>query len=119
MFRGSSGGLAVTPHWSYGSGQAYADLGCSAASAGDVNGDGLSDIIVGAVFADRNGRHDNGEALVFAGPLTGGAATTPIWSFAGQADYENVGHVVASGGDINGDGFADVLAGAPGFTQDS
>jgi hypothetical protein len=117
VFRGSAGGLSVVPHWSYGSGQAYADLGCSAAGAGDVNGDGLSDVIVGAVFADRNGRHDNGEALVFAGPLTGGAATTPIWSFAGQADYENVGHVVASGGDINGDGFADVLAGAPGFTQ--
>jgi hypothetical protein len=116
VYRGSAAGVSTTAHWTYHSGQGLANLGASIACAGDVNGDGLSDVIVGANFADRNNYQDNGEAMVFAGPLTGSSATTPIWSFAGQQSYENLGNAVGSGGDINGDGFSDVLTGSPGWS---
>ncbi len=116
VFRGSPSGLSSTAHWSHRSGQAFANLGSWVAGAGDVNGDGYSDVIVGALFADRNGYQDNGQALVFAGPLTGAAATTPLWSFAGQQSFENLGNAVGAAGDINGDGFADILTGSPGYT---
>ena len=77
VFRGIVGGVATSAHWSRFGGQDFANLGSSVASAGDVNGDGLSDVIVGAVFADVSGRHDNGQALVFAGPLAGELQVLP------------------------------------------
>jgi hypothetical protein len=72
------------------------------AAAGDVNGDGLSDLVVG-----------NPEALsasIFAGPLS---STTPIWTVTGPASSD-FGLRVATG-DVNGDGVSDVLIGAPAF----
>ncbi len=117
VYRGSPVGILTSAWWTYHYGQAYANLGTAIASAGDVNGDGFSDVIVGANFADKNGLHDNGEALVFAGPLTGSRGTTPIWSFAGQSSLENFGNSVGSAGDINGDGFSDIIVGSPGWTS--
>lgn len=117
VYRGSAAGLNTSAHWTYNYNQAYANLGTAIASAGDVNGDGRSDVIVGANFADKNGYHDNGEALVFAGPLTGASATTPLWSFAGQRNLENLGNSVGSAGDINGDGYSDIVVGSPGWTS--
>jgi len=117
VYRGSTDGVSTTPHWSRTGGQGGAEFGAAIAGVGDVNGDGLSDILIGAPFADASGFADNGTAAVFAGPLTGAAGTTPIWSFAGQQDYENFGNGVGSAGDVNGDGFADLFTGSPGYTH--
>jgi len=56
--------------------------------------------------------------MVFAGPLTGASGAAPLWTFAGQQSFENLGNSVGSGGDINGDGFSDILTGSPGWSGD-
>jgi hypothetical protein len=88
-------------------GSAFAN---SVASAGDINGDGLSDIVVGAVFEDNGAARDAGAVFVWKSPLQ----FTPAETFLGDNAFDNFGHVVAGGMDLNGDGFSDVACGAPG-----
>ncbi len=104
------------------SGAATFDLsGRSVASAGDVNGDGFADVIVGAVFADPNGSASGASYVVF-GKASGFAANINLSSLdggngfklSGVAGFDSSGHSVASAGDVNGDGFADVIVGAYG-----
>ncbi|MCI0584218.1 MAG: integrin alpha, partial [Chloroflexi bacterium] len=91
------------------------DFGYSLASAGDVNGDGYGDVIVGAPF----GAASEGFAFVFhgspAGISSGGAtATAAARITSDQADAE-LGRSVAGAGDVNGDGFGDIVVGAKGY----
>jgi hypothetical protein len=79
-------------------------FGSSVASAGDVNGDGYSDVIVGAPVSDA------GRAYLYLNSLTGG--DIPDESFTGAAAGDNFGYSVASAGDVNGDGYSDVIVGA-------
>jgi len=79
-------------------------FGYSVAGAGDVNGDGLADVIVGAPQVIPGG---TGYSKVFAGPS--GAL---LLTFSGSAAFEGFGSVVASPGDLTGDGNADLLVGA-------
>lgn len=87
-------------------------LGSAVAAAGDVNKDGVIDLIVGAPGADGAGR-DHGRAAVYSG-----ADGSRLWSFIGYGvvDDAQVGYSVAGAGDVNGDGYADVIIGAPGVT---
>ena len=96
--------------------------GYSVSSAGDVNGDGFDDLIVGAPFADASGnpKSNAGESYVIFGKATGFAdidlaALTPIEGFrlfgAGAGD-DFSGISVSSAGDVNGDGFDDLIIGA-------
>ena len=91
----------------------YDRAGYSVSSAGDVNGDGLDDVIVGA-FSDSSGGNYAGRAYV----VYGRTATTPIdlsklansEGFVIQSDaVSRVGMTVSSAGDMNGDGFDEVL----------
>jgi hypothetical protein len=82
-------------------------FGWSAASAGDVNQDGVPDIIVGAPNASPRGVEDGGSAFVFSG-----ADGSLLWRFDGEAS-SHPGRSVASAGDLNGDGVPDILVGAP------
>lgn len=91
--------------------QANADLGVSVSSAGDVNGDGFGDVIVGADLYD-NGQTDEGAAWVFYGMLGGVNTATPTKLERNIADGR-MGRIVAEGGDVNGDGYADVIVAAP------
>lgn len=92
--------------------QANALYGFSATSAGDVNGDGFSDVVVGARFYD--GQSDEG-TLVDAGAIfiyhgsASGLATSPVFQLVGTQQDSRLGHKVNSAGDINGDGYSDVL----------
>jgi hypothetical protein len=83
-------------------------LGEAVALAGDIDGDGTSDILVGAEFANSSGLLRNGSVFVYSG-ANGGL----IYSFHGTADHEKFGSAVSSAGDINGDGFDDILVGSP------
>jgi hypothetical protein len=107
VYQGSATGLASTPSWTAESNQARASFGSSVASAGDVNGDGFSDVVVGAPFFD-NGQADEGRAFVYLGSATG-LAMTPAWTVESNSAGAQCGYIVASAGDVNGDGFSDVL----------
>ncbi len=82
-------------------------LGQSVSGAGDVNGDGFDDIIVGAAFDDNNG-FSSGSARVYSG--FDGAI---LYTFDGDSSDDRLGYSVSGAGDVNGDGFADLIAGAP------
>jgi len=86
----------------------YDSLGYSVSDAGDVNGDGYADIIAGANADDNNGT-SSGSARVFSG-IDG----TILYIFNGDAAYDYLGGSVSGGGDVNGDGYADMIVGATG-----
>ncbi len=107
VFHGSASGLAATPAWTVESNQAFAYLGHSVATAGDVNNDGFSDVIVGVIYYD-GGATDEGRAQVYHGSALG-LATTPAWTAEANRVNSAFGNAVATAGDVNGDGYADVM----------
>jgi len=115
VFLGSPSGLVGGPAWLVTGGQAGARLGIAVGSAGDVNGDGLSDVIVGAYTYDTT-HPSAGRVEVFHGSPSG-LPLTPNWSATGGQASELFGASVGSAGDVNGDGFSDVVIGAPGFGE--
>ncbi|MCH7879415.1 MAG: thrombospondin type 3 repeat-containing protein, partial [candidate division Zixibacteria bacterium] len=82
-------------------------LGYSVSGAGDVNNDGFADVIVGAWGSDVGGA-DAGQAFVFSG--FNGAT---LHTFTGLAASDNLGRAVSGAGDVNNDGFPDVIVGSP------
>ena len=86
-------------------------FGSSVSSAGDINGDGYSDVIVGA-YSYNSGA---GRAYLFFG----GTFMTNIAdiTMTAEVDNNNLGISVSSAGDFNGDGYSDIIAGASGFNS--
>jgi hypothetical protein len=113
VYLGSTSGLVTTSPWMVESDQPGAQLGRSAATAGDVNGDGYADVVLGSPY-NYNGQTDEGRAFLYLGSPSGVALSTG-WSVPGDQGEANLGQSVATAGDINGDGYADVLVGAPGY----
>ncbi len=114
LYYGSASGLAPTAAWTYSSTQGGSELGRAVASA-DVNGDGYRDIVVGEPYFDT-ATTDVGRVLVFLGSGSG-PATTPAWTGTGAQAWEFYGFAVAGVGDTDGDGYDEVLAGAPYYDE--
>lgn len=82
-------------------------FGRSVATAGDVNGDGYGDVIVGAPAYDEN----TGRAYVYAGGPAGLSAS-PVFVVTGQDSSDSFGQSVGTAGDVDGDGYGDIIVGA-------
>jgi hypothetical protein len=117
VFSGGPAGIAVAPSttvdnpsgvWSW--------FGHAIADAGDVNGDGYPDVIVGDALAGNPINpvlSNSGAAYVFLGSAAG-LATTPSGSVFGAKTQALLGSAVAGLGDVDGDGYGDVAIGASG-----
>ena len=100
----------------------YDNSGRSVSSAGDVNGDGIDDLIIGAPYADSSGNYsDEGEAYIVFGSSDDFAASLDLTALDGSNGFvitgidnnDNLGRSVSSAGDVNGDGINDLIIGAP------
>jgi len=110
VFLGTASGLSGTPVWTGGGVQASAGYGSSVAGAGDVNGDGYSDVLVGAPRKDNIGQTDEGHVMYYQGSPNGLSASGTLDQTQSSAFF---GTSVSAAGDVNGDGFSDVIIGAP------
>jgi hypothetical protein len=93
-------------------------FGASVASAGDVNKDGFPDIVVGAPMAENTQGDSSGRAYIyFGGPAMDSESDLIIDGEKGASYYPKFGTCVASAGDVNNDGFSDVIVGAPEYEE--
>ena len=93
--------------------------GWSVAGAGDVNGDGRGDVLVGAWQADDRGCIGAGAAYLVTGPVSGVQSLADATAtLRGEADDTYVGAAVGAAGDLDGDGASDLLAGGPGLQEE-
>ncbi|MBK7876439.1 MAG: FG-GAP repeat protein [Planctomycetes bacterium] len=117
-YNGSSGGAVIfsggiyNPVWSV-VGGAGDEAGASVAIAGDVNGDGFADYLVGSPKHDA-GVGEGGRADLYFGGAPN-PSSTPAFSVLGDWPFEHLGYAVACAGDLNGDGYSDFAIGAPDY----
>jgi RHS repeat-associated protein len=111
IYHGAEGGTSSTAAWSLASSLGAVGFGKSV-SSGDVNGDGYADLVVGAPdFSSGRGR-----VYVYMGTATGiPAGATPLTRDS-TATNGRLGTSVATA-DVNGDGYADVVGGVPGYAS--
>jgi len=116
--QGGAAGIAIFSEGDYGA------MGTSVSAAGDVNGDGLPDLIVGAPFRDLPGATEAGRSYVVFGSIKGAFKPTAIDQLGGSADDVLTGsdakETLAGGAGndtLQGGGGADVLLGGPGDDQ--
>ena len=118
LLRGNTNGTLSLPQddkdmlgWQFFGASERSSLGWSVTAAGDFNGDGYDDTLLGAPFASTSGAADAGQAVLILGGLPNqDLKRLTVW---GQNPGDWLGYSVAGGGDINGDGLSDVVISAP------
>ncbi len=82
------------------------------ANAGDVNNDGYDDLLASATDAEDSGT-DRGKVYLYTGSASG-LTTSAAFSEEGAGDYDSLGQGIAGAGDVDGNGYGEILVGAPG-----
>lgn len=102
---------AADPSWTYAP-EEYGSFGSIVASAGDVNGDGVGDVIIGSPDWSDGSMTSLGRAYLFLGQCGQDLAAEPAWIAQGagvDGSGTFLGSDVGSAGDVNGDGFGDIF----------
>lgn len=94
--------------------KAYGHFGNSVSSAGDFNGDGYDDILIGDFTNSTNGT-DKGRACLYFGSQE--MDTNPDLTFEGEEIFNDFGYTVTYAGDLNHDGFSDIMIGSPRYDR--
>jgi hypothetical protein len=98
---------------------AYDYSGYIVAGVGDINGDGMDDVATGAWLEDEGGNGAGAAYLVFGSSASSASLTAADGKFYGESSQDRAGAAVAGAGDINGDGYDDLLIGAYGYDDGS
>ncbi len=110
VFHGAPQGAHDTFSWARGGHKKGDEFGQAVASAGDVNGDGYDDLAIGAPLYNGSS-YQSGAAFVYYGSADGLEPAAGWTVISSQQDSE-YGYAVAGAGDVNGDGYDDLLVGA-------
>jgi hypothetical protein len=116
LYLGGASGLRTDANWSAEGNQAQSGFSHSSSTAGDVNGDGYTDVLIGADYYD-NGQVDEGAVFAYYGGPAGLALGTANWMAESNYPHVRFGRAVGTAGDVNGDGYSDVVVGAPGYSN--
>ncbi|MFW6057857.1 MAG: FG-GAP-like repeat-containing protein [Persicimonas sp.] len=117
LYLGSETGLQTSPAWTAESTQEHTTYGKSVSRAGDVNGDGYDDVIVGDPFYDGDFQN-SGRAHVYLGSEDGLQAD-PVWiGDPGANKTAFFGWSVSAAGDVNGDGYDDIVIGESRYSNE-
>ncbi|MBK9334389.1 MAG: FG-GAP repeat protein [Ignavibacteria bacterium] len=108
VYFGSGNGLSLVANWTSESNVSDAIFGWSVSTAGDVNGDGYSDFIASYIGFMQ----PQGKVFVFHGSAEG-LSDSANWTAECNQASAHFGHSVSSAGDLNSDGYSDVIIGAP------
>jgi hypothetical protein len=95
--------------------QSGSEFGGSVGTAGDVNNDGYGDILIGAPTFN-GGYNREGGAFLYTGKASGLSATAD-WATESDISYAYYGNSLGTAGDVNGNGYSDVIIGAYGFDE--
>jgi hypothetical protein len=118
IFRGSPSGVSSSASSTLTGSAADDYLGESVSGAGDVNGDGYDDVIIGAMGCESALLDDVGAAYIHHGSSSG-VSSSASRTLTGSVAYDYLGGSVSGAGDVNSDGYDDVLIGATGYNSGS
>lgn len=107
LYLGSTNAISQVPAWRVEGGRPRTYLGASVSGAGDLNGDGFGDVLIGVPYASHEAKEE-GVVAVFYGSKTG-LGSEPAWTFDGDRTNGHLGELVSGAGDVNGDGAPDLL----------